>query len=77
MQLTLPPGTGPLAVGELTWQVTVSTSVPSGCSTVMVAKVSRCLRDAYTLCGHTRPTAACSSAPRRVSFGDLEPDMLV
>jgi len=40
VQVTLPPGTGPLAVGELNVQLTVSTSVPGGCSTVMVAEVN-------------------------------------
>jgi len=37
--VTFPPGTGPVAVGELNWKLTVSMSVPGGCSTVMVAEV--------------------------------------
>src|SRR6266540_4314062 len=40
VQVTLLPGTGPLAVGEANSQLTVSTTVPGGCSTVIVAEVN-------------------------------------
>lgn len=40
VQLTVLPGTGPSEVGGLKVQVTVSTVVPSGCSTVMMALVN-------------------------------------
>ena len=39
MQETLLPGTAPLLVGKAKEQVTVSTSVPCGCSTVITADV--------------------------------------
>ena len=39
VQLTFEPGTAPLAVGVPKVQLTVSTSVPGGCSTVIVALV--------------------------------------
>jgi hypothetical protein len=39
VRLTLLPGTAPLEVGVAKVQVTVSTSVPGGCSTVIVALV--------------------------------------
>jgi hypothetical protein len=63
VQLTLPAGTGPLAVGELNVHETVSTSVPGGCSTVMVAEVNvasaldvdaRCQRRVRAQRGHRR-----------------------
>jgi hypothetical protein len=34
------PGTGPVEVGSLKVQVTVRTTVPGGCSTVIVALVN-------------------------------------
>lgn len=39
MQLTLPLGTAPFDVGELNEQVSVRTTVPGGCSIVIVALV--------------------------------------
>ena len=40
VQLTFWPGTAPLAVGVPKVQLTVSTRVPGGCSTVIVALVN-------------------------------------
>ena len=40
MQLTFWPGTAPLPVGVAKVQLTVSTRVPGGCSTVIVALVN-------------------------------------
>jgi len=39
VQLTWDPGTAPSEVGELNVQLTVKTTVPGGCSTVMMALV--------------------------------------
>jgi len=39
VQLTIDPGTAPSEVGELNVQLTVRTSVPTGCLTVITALV--------------------------------------